>query len=156
KNDTTTPVKDWDAQPIPGKELRVFPEDTDIPKDQINTKIDETFVSRGQVKLPSAGKFAEWKRGLLEELRAYSFRPFPERIPPAAGVLEGEGLFGIMTVVTEPGIQLDGVLAQSIWKDSTTAWLVVHDSDTKGKGVPEPVRKLFGPKDAVTILVPRG
>jgi dienelactone hydrolase len=59
KNETTTPVKDADFKPIPGKELRVFPTDGDIPKDALNGKIDETFVPRAKVKLPEKGKFEE-------------------------------------------------------------------------------------------------
>ena len=35
-----------------GKELRVFPEDKDLPKDAINAKADETFVPVAKVKLP--------------------------------------------------------------------------------------------------------
>jgi dienelactone hydrolase len=81
KNDTG-PVKDSaDFKPFANEELRVFPEDKDIPKDAINGKIDETFVPRAQVKLPEEGKFAEWKKGLMKEIREKSFRRFPERIP---------------------------------------------------------------------------
>jgi dienelactone hydrolase len=84
KNDTTTPVEDSAKfKPLPGKELRVFPTDADIPKDVINGKIDETFVPRAKVVLPEKGKFIEWKEGLLKALRARAFRSFPERIPPA-------------------------------------------------------------------------
>ena len=67
--DDTTPVKDADFKPLPGKELRVFPEDKDMPKDALNGKIDETFVKRAEVKLPEEGKFAEWKKGMVKELR---------------------------------------------------------------------------------------
>ena len=65
KNDTA-PVKDADFKLLPGKELRVFPEEKDVPKDAINGKIDETFVKRAEVKLPEKGKFAEWKKGMSE------------------------------------------------------------------------------------------
>ena len=83
KNDTG-PVKDADFKPIAGKDLRVFPEDKDIPKDAINGKIDETFVPRAEVKPPKEGEFAEWKKGLMAGLRERPFRAFPERIPAAA------------------------------------------------------------------------
>jgi dienelactone hydrolase len=84
KNDTTTPVKDSaEFKPLPGKELRVFPTDADIPKDSLNGKIDETFVPQAKVELPAKGKFEEWKRKLLGELKAQSFRAWPDRIPPA-------------------------------------------------------------------------
>src|SRR5207248_10003874 len=80
KNETGE-VKDADYKVLPGKDLRVFPEDKDVPKDAINGKIDETFVKRAEVKLPDKGKFAEWKKGMMKELRERSFRAFPERIP---------------------------------------------------------------------------
>src|SRR5262249_45671231 len=72
-------VKDADFKPLEGRELRVFPEDKDIPKDALNGKIDETFVPLAKVKLPNEGDFSEWKKGLLKKLREMSFRRFPER-----------------------------------------------------------------------------
>jgi cephalosporin-C deacetylase-like acetyl esterase len=101
KNDTTTPVKDFDFQPISGKDLRVFPTDADIPKDAINSKIDETFVPMAKVKLPEKGKFAEWKTGLMKELRGKCFRAFPERIPKARDLVNGI----VNLISTEPGIK---------------------------------------------------
>lgn len=76
----TGEVKDSaDFKLFKDEELRVFARDEDIPKDAINHKIDETFVPRAQVKLPEAGKFEEWKKGLMKELREKSFRDIPER-----------------------------------------------------------------------------
>jgi dienelactone hydrolase len=74
--------------PIPPEKLRVFPQDSDLPADQLNTKIDETFVpiaklGEGLLTPPTAGKFAEWRGPLLKQLRATSFRYFPESIPAA-------------------------------------------------------------------------
>ncbi len=82
KNDTA-PVKYEAYKQLPGKELRVFPEGMDVPKDAINGKIDETFVKRAEVKLPEKEKFAEWKKAMMKELREKSFRAFPTRIPVA-------------------------------------------------------------------------
>ncbi len=82
KNDTSD-VKDADFTPLPGKELRVFAEDSDLPKDALNDKIDETFVAKANVPLPEPGKFEEWKKNRMEQLRAKSFRGWPKRIPPA-------------------------------------------------------------------------
>ena len=48
----TRPIEDAEFKVIPGRSLRVFPEDADLPKDQINDRIDETFVARVKVKLP--------------------------------------------------------------------------------------------------------
>src|SRR5262249_30366869 len=58
-------VKDADDEPLPGKDLRVFPEDSDLPKDSINDRIDESFVLRRKGALPAdKAEFAEWKAGL--------------------------------------------------------------------------------------------
>jgi dienelactone hydrolase len=58
--------------------LRVFPEDKDFPADQLNTKIDETFVPVAKVELPKADGFEAWKKHLLDQL-------------PRAGLRRGDG-----------------------------------------------------------------
>jgi dienelactone hydrolase len=106
KNDTTTPVTDSaEFKPFPGKELRVFPTDVDIPKDALNGKIDETFVPRAEVKLPEKGKFAEWKGGLLQKLRASAFRAWPQRIPAASPAASKPEQFTEF-YITEPAIEV--------------------------------------------------
>src|SRR6202008_382848 len=65
KGDTTAPVGDSAKYTaLPGKDLGVVPTEADLPKDAINARIDETFVPQGKVKLPTAGKFAEWKKDM--------------------------------------------------------------------------------------------
>src|SRR5262249_674092 len=104
KNDTKTPVKDVDFKPIPGKELRVFPEDKDIPKDAMNAKIDETFVPRAKVELPKKGKFDDWKKEQLQKLRRACFQAFPDEIP-AAKVTSRHADVSVY-LATEPGIEV--------------------------------------------------
>jgi cephalosporin-C deacetylase-like acetyl esterase len=87
------------------EDLRVFPEDKDIPKDALNSKIDETFVKRAEVKLPAAGKFEEWQQGLLKELGEKSFRMFPDKFPKAEDGKKGERP-GFWSLKTEPGIEV--------------------------------------------------
>src|SRR5437763_15228850 len=82
KNDTGE-VKDADFPALAGKDLRVFPEDSDLPKDSLNDKIDETFVAKAKVELPEPGKFEEWKSALMKQLRAKCFHGLPERVPRA-------------------------------------------------------------------------
>jgi cephalosporin-C deacetylase-like acetyl esterase len=82
KGDTTTPVEDSAKYtPLPGKDLRVFATDADLPKDAINGRIDETFVPRGKVELPRAGQFAAWKSKLIGDLKARAFRPHLAEYP---------------------------------------------------------------------------
>jgi hypothetical protein len=74
KGDTGT-VKDADFQKIEGKDLRVFQEDKDLPKDSINAKVDETFVPKAEVKLPAKQEeFTAWKAGMVKRLRETSLR----------------------------------------------------------------------------------
>ena len=63
---------------IEPSQLRVFPEDKDFPADQLNTKIDETFVPIAKVELPKADGFDAWRKNLLEQL-------------PRAGIRRGDG-----------------------------------------------------------------
>src|SRR5688572_21649826 len=51
--------------PIPPESLRVFPTDADLPKDQVNTKIDEQFVPLARPTAPAPGEHGQWKRNLL-------------------------------------------------------------------------------------------
>lgn len=65
--------------PIEPRRLRVFPEDSDLPHDELNTTIDEYFVPVAQPQTPAAGEYAEWKKSLMGELRRVVFRDQPER-----------------------------------------------------------------------------
>ncbi len=69
--------------PIPAEKLRVFPQDSDIPKDQLNTTIDQHFVPMAKVEPPKQGEYEAWRAPILAELRRVAFGYFPERIPPA-------------------------------------------------------------------------
>ncbi|HZU35800.1 MAG TPA: prolyl oligopeptidase family serine peptidase [Gemmataceae bacterium] len=108
----TGPVEDANFPTISGKELRVFPEDKDLPKDAINGRIDETFVSRAHATLPEPGKFDEWKRKLIRRLREQCFRQFPTTMPTAKLERRHEDLPGnvcaIERIIPEPGIELLG------------------------------------------------
>jgi cephalosporin-C deacetylase-like acetyl esterase len=105
----TAPVKYEPFKQLPGKELRVFPEDKDVPKDAINGRIDETFVKRAEVKLPEAGKFAEWKEGMVKRLKEQCLRSFPNRIP--APKTKGGGVHaGEATILYETEANIEPVL----------------------------------------------
>ncbi len=152
KNDTS-PVKDADFKPLEGKQLRVFPEDSDVPKDALNGKIDETFVPRAQVKLPEAGKFEEWKKGLVKELREKSFRAFPERVPKA-------DLLRIERFITsywqgEEGIE-SYISAASISEASEGACMIVLNPEEENKLRVPDWAKPFRGKESVFLLTTRG
>ena len=83
KGDPKAKVEDTEFAAIPGKDLRVFPTDADLPKDSINDKIDQTFVPVADVKLPAkAEDFPAWKAGLVKQLRERCFATLREKIKP--------------------------------------------------------------------------
>lgn len=90
--------------PIEPEQLRVFPSDSDIPKDARNGSIDQEFVPMAKVSAPKEGEFDFWKRSLVEKLRRLTFHHFPERIPPSEPM--GEPLHGLESLRTEPGISI--------------------------------------------------
>ncbi len=150
-------VKDADFKPLPGKELRVFPEDADLPKDALNGKIDETFVPKAEVKLPEAGKFEEWKKGLLKQLREQSFRTFPERIPKAEGT---SGFVNDMRTTwgpsTEAGISVRVQEGRTANKENPeTGVLIVLNPDEADELLPKWAEQWANDKSPF-ILSPRG
>src|SRR5262245_57752054 len=104
----TGPVKDADFAKIEGKDLRVFPEDKDLPKDQINDRVDEVFVPVAEVNLPGkAEEFKEWKAGLVKQLHEKSFRALPEKVPP---IVRGREIAGTkFSASSEEGIDIVGI-----------------------------------------------
>lgn len=69
--------------PIALEKLRVFPEDSDIPADELNTTIDRHFVPVAHPEPPAEGKFEDWRGDLKAQLRRVTLGYFPERIPAA-------------------------------------------------------------------------
>jgi cephalosporin-C deacetylase-like acetyl esterase len=126
KHDTGE-VKDADFKPLEGKLLRVFAEDSDMPKDAVNGRIDETFVPRAEVNLPKEGEFAQWKKAMLTKLREQSFRTFPERIPPIPQYQEITEF-----VHSEPDINL-AIHKEAGVRDGAVSTVVVADMDESYK-----------------------
>jgi dienelactone hydrolase len=90
--------------PIEPERLRVFPEDSDIPRDELNTTIDRHFVPMVRIEPPEKGRYETWKAAILAELRRVAFRYFPERIPPAKLLEEVEPHSSRLE--SEPGIEI--------------------------------------------------
>jgi dienelactone hydrolase len=83
-------ARDADFPKIEGKELRVFPEDVDLPKDQINDRVDEVFVPKAEVKVPGPRQnFAAWKEEMVKRLRDKSFRTMPPDVAAAEEANKG-------------------------------------------------------------------
>ncbi len=147
KNDTSE-VKDADFKPLPGKELRVFPEDKDIPQDALNGSIDETFVPKANVKLPREGEFEDWKKGLLKELRQKSFRALPPEISALEVKDDSIGRF-----ISEPGIEV--TLYPLLKSPEPKSLAVVDRSIMENSDMVAIVRRVSGDKNP-WYLFPRG
>ncbi|WP_020469077.1 alpha/beta hydrolase family protein [Zavarzinella formosa] len=132
KNDTT-PIKDADFPKIEGKDLRVFPEDKDLPKDQINDRADELFVPAADVKRPTKIEdFATWKAGLVKQLREKSFRALPEKAPEVRVMRSMSGAFDLFA--TDGDIEFQGKLLQaSSAGDRSRTIVVLNPNDDVAK-----------------------
>ena len=73
----TSPLVDAADPPIDGKQLRVFPEDGDLPADARNARIDETFITPARPALPNPSGLAEWRGVMIGRL----CRPRSDRSP---------------------------------------------------------------------------
>jgi dienelactone hydrolase len=141
-----------DGSPIfERKMLRVFPEDTDFPKDSINTKIDEQFIGLAKPTLPAAGKFEAWREDLIERLRRAAFAAWPATATTAyAPELGSEPRAEKES--TEEGIEV-------YWRwlpgKGGVRWLLVLNPDEDSNKLPEWARQVVG-EDSVLLLSPRG
>src|SRR5262249_26340987 len=134
--------------PLPGERLRAFPEDKDVPADARNATIDETFVPPARVKLPEAKDFAEWKKGMLQQLREKSFRALAAEIPPLKLQDATRGAF-----VSEPGIE---VALFALRKSPEPKTLVVADQSIMDEANPIPALNIYPGDKNPWHLFPRG
>ena len=102
--DLVTGTRENPEHPIEPLVLRVFPADSDIPEDELNTTIDEVFVPAASVTPPPPGKFESWKQELKNELRRIVFRELPQRIPRARLIREESKR--TLLLETEPEIRI--------------------------------------------------
>jgi hypothetical protein len=153
--DLVTESGNEQQHPIEPEKLRVFPEDSDIPKDELNTTIDEHFVPVAAVEPPRKGQYETWKAALLAELHRVAFRYFPERIAPAR--LLGEVEADQVRLESEPGIEIRlrrAAESESV-KDAKRILLVVQNTDSNEANL-DWVRRVRQQGDAVYVCAPRG
>jgi len=141
--------------PIEPEKLRVFPKDSDIPADQLNTTIDEHFVPMAAVEPPRDGGYETWKAAILAELRRVAFRWFPERIQPAR--MLGEVEPDHVRLESEPGVEIHlwRIAESESVKDAKRVLVVVQNGDSNDTS-PDWVRRIHKPGDCVYICSPRG
>jgi dienelactone hydrolase len=114
--------------PIPPEELRVFATDADLPRDELNTKIDEHFVPIARPQLPDIAGFEEWKKARLAELRRVSFGHFPAEITAATKLGDADKATERMS--SEDGVEFR--LRYAEVKPCKSVRLAVLSEDTAG------------------------
>lgn len=142
-----------EVHPIPPEQLRVFPQDPDIPKDARNGRIDHEFVPMATVQLPKEGSFDPWKQELLRQLRLMTFHHFPDRIPPAQAIETNPP--SLVRLATEPAIAIRLRTVQTVVPTPERVWVVATGSDVSN-APPAWLQDFAGTHDAVYVCEPRG
>ena len=155
ETDLVTGSGDKKQYPIEPERLRVFPKDSDIPADQLNTKIDEHFVPMAAAQAPQKGDFEQWKRSLQVELRRVSFHYFPGRIPAAKLLNQVDA--DTARLETEPGIEVRvrRLSSPDDAQDAKGVLLVVQGADS-ADALPDWATAVREAGDHVYLLAPRG
>ncbi len=131
---------------IDQEKLRVFPTDSDIPADELNTTIDRHFVPMARVEPPQKGHYGAWRTAILAELRRVSFGALPAQVPPARPEPAGQWF------ASEEGIK---VHLERIAEGSARVVMVVRNPDPN-EDVSTLVRRISKPGDRVYVCSPRG
>ena len=142
-----------DSPVIPANDLRVFAADSDIPSDQLNTTIDEHFVSLGVTPAPRASHFEEWRKKILTELRRTSFNYFPQVIPAAKVIGESEP--ATLHLRSEDLIEYRIRPTKTLAKNGAGVLLVVLNHDEVDVE-PDWVSKAANSDEVVVYCMPRG
>ena len=153
--DLVTESGNSQSHPIEPEKLRVFPLDSDIPQDELNTRIDEYFVPTASVPTPRAGEFDSWRKTLVAELRRVTFRCFPERLPAARVV--GPAAAGVERLATEPGIEVRlRKLADPESGEAPKRALLVVSLDAEQGAASDWIKGNLQAGDAAYLCEPRG
>jgi cephalosporin-C deacetylase-like acetyl esterase len=147
---------------IDGKDLRVFPEDSDLPGDRINASIDESFVKLATPVTPKGrDEFVKWSDRLRDELSQQVFNEWPDQVP-AAEVRQHDKESGLMMLNTEDEVIVMAKQTRSETRGERAAglpariWLVVLNPDETEGQVPGWAETIIPHGQAVTVLSPRG
>jgi len=153
--DLVTGSRDNPEHPIEPEKLRVFPNDSDIPGDELNTTIDRHFVPMAKADVPVKGKYEAWKANIMEELRRITFRYFPQRIPPAE-MIDKDQQNGLK-LTSEPGIEVHLQIAEvpKPSGDAARVLMVVQNQDSS-EAVSDWARRVQESGDHVYVCSPRG
>ncbi len=155
--DLVTGDRNNPVHPIAPEKLRAFPTDADLPKDELNSTIDEHFIPLAKNTVPAnkAEYDAERKR-LLAELKRVAFRPLPEKFVAAKRLEPGtpQGVRPTTHLQTVTGTSV--TVAHEPLPGKTIHRVVLVVSNQTLAEIPESLTKQLDPRDAVFILQPRG
>ena len=146
---------------IEGKQLRVFPEDSDLPADRLNATIDETFVPAGKPEPPKTREeFTTWSNRLTQRLEELVFREWPDQVP-AAEVRDrrpdGEYILGTEDEILVLARRHE--VAQQVPKSPEhreRLWLVILNPDEPEATLPDWVKDTVLAGQSTVTISPRG
>jgi dienelactone hydrolase len=152
--------------PIDPERLRVFPTDSDIPEDELNTTIDRHFVPMARVDVPQKGRYESWKASILAELRRVTFRCFPDRIVAAKLLEQAEAEVERLESERDIKVRLrnlgwfdvgngGGFVVSKSAGDRKRVLMVVRGADSI-EDLSDWAIRMRGPGDHVYVCTPRG
>ena len=143
--------------PFTGKELRVFPEESDLPSDSLNAKIDESFVTLAKLTTPTnKEEYHTWSKRLSGELLDRVFRDWPDQILAAEVREELPGGRVILRTDTEISVLAARLQEGAVQEKPKRLWLVVLNADEPEGKLPAWTKGVIPDGQPVTVLSPRG
>jgi dienelactone hydrolase len=151
----TAPVQIVERPKVEENQLRVFPEDRDLPLGARNATIDETFVPLPKFAAPDRAHFDDWKQWRLAALREMSFASFPLAIPTARPKPPNPTDGKLRWLVTEPGIEVAVLDLRAPASRDGWCTLIVLNEDESLHEIPAWARSVAAGGSAV-LLATRG
>lgn len=150
-----SPVTEPELPKIEGHLLRAFPDE--LPSDEINTKIDESFVPLPANVLPrTPQEFQSWRESKLAELHRLVFRSLPSASDSRARIAASGSKEATGVLHTEPGISVPWKYVPGrAGRRSGVVWLIVLNDDESLDAKPDWVSRIAG-EAPILLLAPRG
>ncbi len=144
--------------PFDGKELRVFPEDSDLPIDSLNAKIDESFVQLTKPTTPkNEEEYRAWSQRLRGELLDRVFREWPDEVLAAEVREEMPDGRVILRTDNEVSVLAARIQATGAAQEKPKRlWLVVLNADDPEGKLPVWTKGTLPEGQPITVLSPRG
>ncbi len=158
EHDLVTGTNANPVHPIEPEKLRVFPTDADLPKDELNSTIDEHFVPLAKNVPPTnREEYDPERKRLLTELKRVAFRPLPDVIPAAKllerGIPQASRPTSVLSTVD--GTTVTVAYGPSVEKVLPQRAVLVVTNQTVAE-IPDSLSKLLTPQDILYLVQPRG